>query len=126
MPEDQKHVEPRRQGLARTKGPNATKVVGLVPKLRVIVLVFWVVKTGLIWLGPRRVVFVDQIIISALATVIAAAGLVALHFVKRQAIREHRNATGCCVQCGYDLKATPARCPECGTVSNPPLATVSD
>jgi len=38
--------------------------------------------------------------------------------------RRHRRPTGFCRKCGYDLRATPDRCPECGQVPKKTEATV--
>lgn len=55
---------------------------------------------------------------------LSAAAVIPTPFLVRTIKRRRLRSSGHCVQCGYDLRATPTRCPECGrqvTVSALPI-----
>jgi hypothetical protein len=58
--------------------------------------------------------------------VVAGTGILPLAWVRLSVRRWRRRKTGRCSSCGYDIRATPDRCPECGAVPrepphNPPM-----
>jgi|GEM_PF-5121671 len=66
------------------------------------------------WRDPRQYLFLCGIYYSS---------CVLLFWLIRRLIHEHhaaksknRQSKGQCGACGYDIRATPQRCPECGTI----------
>ena len=65
----------------------------------------------------RRPVPTFRVLVVPLAYPLALTALPPLAWLATRRRRARRAARGLCRQCGYDLRATPDRCPECGTVS---------
>ena len=66
--------------------------------------------------GAARCDFVDYSICTAPYWLLFVLGLVpALVSRTVRRMRARRRSAGLCPACGYDLRATPDRCPECGT-----------
>jgi hypothetical protein len=60
----------------------------------------------------------DGIVVPAWLPV-AILGIAPLVWVRRLGGRRSRSRRGLCPSCGYDLRATPERCPECGKLATP-------
>jgi hypothetical protein len=48
---------------------------------------------------------------------IFAFGILSFFLIMHEGRQKGRRQRGCCLNCGYDLRFSPDRCPECGTAS---------
>jgi hypothetical protein len=62
-----------------------------------------------LWSGWYRWVFVPLWLVALVSTILPAA------WARRHLRAGRRARQGLCPSCGYDLRASPERCPECGT-----------
>jgi hypothetical protein len=58
------------------------------------------------------------------ALIVGVAAVVLLRRLRRWMLRRSRRMSGCCEECGYDLRAGHEKCPECGAVSHVQAATL--
>ena len=66
------------------------------------------------WIDNREgVVVVPH---AALVAAFVLLGLPAIVATRRASVQRRRRRDGRCLRCGFDLRATPDRCPECGAV----------
>ena len=66
-------------------------------------------------LGPYSTLIVVIVPHWLLIGVFAIAPAFKANRIRKERITRYRRGNGLCVTCGYDLRATPDRCPECGT-----------
>ena len=73
-------------------------------------------RAGSLFNPPARL----RVVMVPLWPVILVAGVAPTLRLRAWRTRNRRAAIGLCPRCGYDLRATPEKCPECGTTVTTP------
>jgi hypothetical protein len=79
----------------------------------------WVTVMAGTWMLPGGDSVVVRLGLTAAFTLLCGGMIRAAYAEERQAQRQHRLKHGLCRRCGYDLRASPGHCPECGTIPRP-------
>ena len=64
--------------------------------------------------GPGGVTTRSRQVVVPIAVPLLASAMPPVVWVCRRLVRRHRLRCGLCQNCGYDLRTSPRRCPECG------------
>jgi hypothetical protein len=79
---------------------------------------FWSLKD--FWVVGSRAIAIPFWVPTAIGVLL---GIPALMLARRSAVRAHRRRYGLCISCGYDLRESKERCPECGWEIEAPKGT---
>jgi hypothetical protein len=101
------HEMPRGFDLPKRRGLRRWSLAGIVVAQFPSDHVLEMVSPGFDW-GPHRIVRVPYWLPTFAFALLSAA--LAISAMRRQRVQK----LGLCAECGYDLRATPSRCPECG------------
>lgn len=77
----------------------------------------WPPVAGFWWCNETHGIYRTAILLLPMPFVVAFFAIlpfIDLLLIRRGRRIAARRVVGCCKQCGYDLRATPERCPECG------------
>lgn len=102
------------------KGRLSAQKLGLLGMARHLVIFFWLVVMSLTW--AFGYVEISQWVVTLWMSAICGLGLIGLGRVERWVLYDLRRDAGCCVRCGYDLRASKDQCPECGAPRAPAVA----
>ena len=97
-----------RTALARVEAPGGDLAVSAV-----FALLWLTILTGA-WMVPNETPVPVRLGLTAWWSLLCGCFVVTGCARHREAIGRRRRRNGLCAACGYDLRATPGRCPECG------------